>query len=65
LQNDTSIQVADPENNLHQWWFRSKRKWYQSERVLDPYKTVFENNIKENMVIICERLEKSSNGREF
>lgn len=57
LQSETPILYKDADNDLTEWWFRLKPKWYQSNRILDPKMTIVENGIKENSVIICERLE--------
>jgi Type VI secretion system, TssN len=55
-QGETSIEYASDDNDPHEWWFRRKRKWYQFHRILDPELDLFKNNVKENMIIICERL---------
>jgi hypothetical protein len=55
LQSETPIQFMDRADEAQQWWYRRKPKWYQGTRVLDPAKTVAENGILENTVIICER----------
>lgn len=57
LQSETTIQYADDGYDPHQWWFRRKPKWYQAQRILDPDLSVRENKIKENTVIVCERIE--------
>jgi hypothetical protein len=56
LQSETPIQFVDKDNKPFEWIFRLKTKWYQSERVLDPALTVKDNGIKENSVIICDRI---------
>ena len=56
FHSETTIQVADNEYAAHEWWFRLKIKWYQFEDILDPSLTFLENKIKENSVIICERI---------
>ena len=56
LQSETPIQFHDDQKGLHKWLFRLKTKWYQSETVLDPYRTIKDNGIVENSVIICERI---------
>ena len=55
LQSETQIEFYNDKEPC-EWVFRLKRKWYQSEYVLDPGKTVKDNGIKENSVIICERV---------
>jgi hypothetical protein len=56
FQSETPIQYADQQHGQHEWWFRIKPKWYQQHRILDPELTVRENRIRENSVIICERI---------
>jgi hypothetical protein len=58
LQSETTIEFADG-NASHDWWFRLRPKWYQQNHILDPLLSVRENGIKENSVIICERLSKN------
>ena len=57
LHSETTIDFADGQHESYEWWFRLKPKWFQSNRILDPELTVRENKIKENSVIICERLD--------
>lgn len=56
LQSETPIQYRETNNQLQQWWFHTKAKWYQRSRILDPMLDMKENKIKENTVIICERI---------
>lgn len=56
LQSETPIEFADYNRDAHQWWFRRKPKWYQFQKILNPDISVRENRIKENTVIICERI---------
>ena len=56
MQSETPIEYAEGNTNVYVWGFRLKPKWYQSERVLDPELTVRENLIRENAVIICDRI---------
>ena len=55
-QSETPIEYADSQQNPQEWWFRVKPKWYQSQRILDPELSIKENHIKENTIIICERI---------
>ena len=55
LQSETPIEFCTDKEPC-EWVFRLKTKWYQAERVLDPGRTVKDNGIKENSVIICERI---------
>lgn len=57
LQSETPIEYATKDADVYEWWFRQKPKWYQRQRILNPDVTVRENGIKENTVIICERIE--------
>ncbi len=57
VQSETPIQYQDEDRQMTEWWFRVKPKWYQFTRILDPYKTISDNSIKENTVIICERVD--------
>lgn len=47
--------IYKSESVAHDWVFRTRPKWYQFSRRLDPALTVDENRIKENTVIVCER----------
>ena len=55
-QSENVIEFADKDHEPFTWWFRIKPKWYQFQRILDPDISMRENKIKENSVIICERL---------
>ena len=55
-QSETPIQYRDAQDNGYKWWFRLKPRWYQGERVLDPSRSMKENQVVENSIIICERL---------
>ncbi len=57
LQSETPIEYADHSNMAFEWWFRLKPKWYQSNKILDPNISFRNNGIKENSVIICERIK--------
>ena len=56
FQSETPIQYTENEYSAQEWWFRAKPKWYQWQRILDPELTMRENRIRENTVIICERI---------
>lgn len=58
-ESETPISYAEGGQVSHTWWFRRKPKWYQIQRILDPEITVRENGIKENTVIICERIQST------
>lgn len=57
LQSETPIHFIDNSGQPLEWWFRKKRKWFQSDKILDPTISVRENNINENTVIVCEHLK--------
>lgn len=59
LQSETPIQVIDAHNEPYEWWFRIRPKWYQGQRILHPAETMRENGVRENTVIICERMTAS------
>jgi hypothetical protein len=54
--NKTTIEYIDIEDEPYQWWFYKKPKWYQMQKILNPEFSIRESGIKENTVIICERL---------
>ena len=59
VQSETTIAYTDNEGEAYAWYFRRKPKWYQRQHVLDPDLSVRENGIRENTVIICERVKPS------
>lgn len=56
VQSETPIEYTDGQGNAEEWWFRIKPKWYQSQRILDPALSIRDNQVKENSIIICERI---------
>jgi hypothetical protein len=56
VQSETQIQFVNQNYEPFDWIFRLKTKWYQGQKILDPALTVKDNGIKENSVIICERV---------
>jgi hypothetical protein len=60
LQSETPIEYATKNLDAYEWWFRKKPRWYQRNRILNPDITVRENGIRENTVIICERINNVS-----
>jgi len=56
FQSETPIRYADNESSVHVWAFRVRPKWYLPNRILDPELTIRENRVKENTIIICERI---------
>lgn len=59
LQSETPIQFMDGEGKAQEWYFRTKAKWYQRSRILDANKTIHDAGIRENTVIICERVTRT------
>lgn len=59
VQSETAISYTDEGGEPYGWCFRRKPKWYQLQRILDPDMSVRENDIKENTVIICDRVQPS------
>jgi hypothetical protein len=56
LQSETPIEFLDKNGEPYEWGFRLKTKWYQRTQIIDPSVRVKDNGIRENSVIICERL---------
>jgi hypothetical protein len=56
--SETTIEYVSAEFEPEEWWFRRKPKWYQLQKILDPDISVRENGIRENTIVICERLRK-------
>lgn len=56
IQSETPIQFCDSSEAPCEWVFRLKTRWYQGMKIVDPSLTVKDNGIKENSVIICERV---------
>lgn len=52
----TAIEYINKEHEPYEWWFYKKPKWYQIRKILNPEFSIRESGIKENTVIICERL---------
>lgn len=58
LQSETPIQYTDHTGKAQGWYFRTKPKWYRRSKILDAARTVGDSGIKENTVIICERMPR-------
>ncbi len=56
LHSETTIDFVDKYLNPQEWWFRVKPRWYQRQRILDPELSFHDNHIKEDTIIICERI---------
>ena len=51
------IHFANPVGDMHGWIFYRKPRWYHLwTKYIDTEKTIFINNIRENDVIICNRI---------
>jgi hypothetical protein len=56
VQSETPIEFCDNDDSPCEWIFRLKTRWYQGMKIIDPALTVKDNGIRENSVIICERV---------
>lgn len=56
IQSETTIDIMNQNGEVQEWLFRVKPKWNKPTRILDPLLSVRENKIKENTVIVCERV---------
>jgi hypothetical protein len=54
--SETTIEYADKTSEAYEWWFHKKTKWYQAEKIYHPEMSIRENRIKDNTIIICERV---------
>lgn len=54
--SETTIEYTNRGYEPYDWWFSRKAKWYQAARIYNPELSIRENGIKENTVIICERI---------
>jgi len=53
---NSKVQYINAKGEPHGWIFYKKPKWYSvMTKYIDAEKTIFNNNIKENDVIICSR----------
>jgi hypothetical protein len=60
LHSETPIAFMNDFSEAYYWLFCTKAKWYQRSRVLNPNVTIRENKIKENTVIVCDRLPETA-----
>jgi hypothetical protein len=56
LHSETPISYTVNDYESQRWWFRVKPGWFQANRILDPELSIRENKIKENNIIVCERI---------
>lgn len=54
--NKGTIEYLSRNDDPYEWWFYKKPKWYQLRKILNPEFSVRESGIRENTVIVCERL---------
>jgi hypothetical protein len=52
------IEFLDQENHPHGWIFYHKPSWFRKKRYIDPEKIIKVNRIRENSVIICQRIKE-------
>ncbi len=55
----TPIEIASEENKPYGWVYHFKRKWSLKTKYLDPDATISENQVRENSVIVCRRVNES------
>ena len=54
--SQTPIEYLNRGYEPHEWWFARKPRWFQLQKIYNPELSIRENGIKENTVIICERI---------
>lgn len=54
--NKTTIEYIGKDDEPYRWWFYKKGNWYQMQQILNPEFSIRESGIRENTIIICERL---------
>jgi hypothetical protein len=53
------IEFLDTDSHPHGWVFHHKPSWFQRKRYIDPDQIITDNQIRENSVIICQRIKES------
>jgi len=53
------IEYLDTNNNPNGWVFHHKPNWLGIKRYIDPDQIITDNHIKENSIIICQRIKES------
>jgi hypothetical protein len=56
LHPETPIEITNNDQEPYEWLFRMKNKWYQYNSILDPTISIRDNGIRENTVILCDRV---------
>lgn len=54
--SQAKIEYTDKNHEPYEWWFRRKPKWYQAQKIFNPELSLRENGVRENTIIICERV---------
>jgi hypothetical protein len=54
----TPIEYLSRGYEPHEWWFARKSAWHQLKKIYNPELSIRENGIKENTVIVCERIHQ-------
>jgi hypothetical protein len=52
------IEVASPDKSAFSWVFFHKAKWFNKTRFIDPDESILSNQIKENSVVVCQRVNE-------
>lgn len=58
-QSETPIAYVNENLQADKWYFRSARKGWRAGRVLNPSFSIQENKLKEDDIIICDRIAMS------
>ncbi len=58
-QSETPIVYANENAQTDKWYFRTARKGWRAGRVLHPNLSIQENKLKEDDIIICDRIRMS------
>lgn len=53
------IEFLDQEDHPHGWVFYHKPNWLSVKRYIDPEQIITDNHIRENSIIICQRIKES------
>ena len=56
VQSETPIQFVDENHQPEKWYFRTAGKGLRSSRVLNPHQTIKQNKLREDDIIICDRI---------
>jgi hypothetical protein len=53
-----TIEVADKDKSAFSWVFFHKPKWYVKTKYIDPDESILANQIRENSVVVCHRVNE-------